>query len=328
MIARRTSSTLRTDDSLDGLRAVLADRTADLVLHLLGDPNRALSGKIEWRYGSHGSLAITAGGGKSGLWFDHELGEGGDMLSLIMRERSCGFAAALDFARDFCCGGDWLIHHAAPARRAERQADDPATRRRTARFLWSQRKPIEASPAENYLRVARGYAGPIAPTLAYVPARDQHQHALIAAFGIPAEPEPGILHMPDDAVLGVHLIRLNADGSDRIRDKTGKITVGHCLGSPIVCAPFHDSNNTLAIAEGVENALAAHLALGIGGWAAGGASRLPALADAMPDYVDCVTVIADDDDAGRRHAATLAHRLCERGFEVRLTPSFVTGGDA
>jgi hypothetical protein len=197
-----------------------------------------------------------------------------------------------------------------------------------ARWLWSRRKPITGSIAETYLRHARGYAGPMPPTFGHLPAHDQYDHALICAFGIPDEIEPGVLHMPDDAVRGVHLIRLNADGCDRIRDRTGKITIGRCPGAPIVCAPYQDSNNALAIAEGVENALSAHAAMGIGAWAAGGASRLPALADAVPDFVECITIVVDDDDAGRQHCPMLAQWLHERGYEVRLVPPFATGGAA
>jgi hypothetical protein len=44
---------------------------------------------------------------------------------------------------------------------------------------------------------------------------------------------------------------------------------------------------------------------------------LPALADAVPDYIECLTILVDDDIDGRRHAATLADRVRARGIEVR-----------
>ena len=300
----------------------LVDRAPELAIALLGHPNAALSSKQELRFGTNGSLAVVVAGPKAGSYFDHENGVGGDLLTLAMHTRGCGFREALDFARDFCgiVRPRMIREHAV----SNKRPDDQAERQRTASFLWSSRNPIEGSAAERYLRVARGYTGPIASTLAYLPARDHYQHALIAAFGVPAEPEPGVLHMP--AALGVHLIRLNPDGSDRVRDQRGKITIGQCLTSPIVCAPFSECNNALVIAEGIENALSAHAALGIGAWAAGGASRLPTLN--VPDFIDCITLIVDDDDAGRRHCLTLARRLRERGFEVRLVPPFATGKSA
>jgi hypothetical protein len=74
----------------------------------------------------------------------------------------------------------------------------------------------------------------------------------------------------------------------------------------------------LAITEGVEDALTMYEATGLGAWAAGSASRLPALADAIPDYIDCVTVIVDDGSDGHRHSASLTDRIRARGIEVRL----------
>jgi hypothetical protein len=59
-----------------------------------------------------------------------------------------------------------------------------------------------------------------------------------------------------------------------------------------------------------------HEATGLGVWAAGCASRLPALADAIPDFIDCVTVVVDDDADGRRHSAALAGRIRARRIEV------------
>jgi hypothetical protein len=144
---------------------------------------------------------------------------------------------------------------------------------------------------------------------------------MIAAFGFAYETEPGVIAVADDAVRGVHITRLLPDGSDRRRDDGAKITIGRSVGSPIVLAPMSDLLG-LAIAEGIENASAMHEATGLGAWAAGSASRMPALADAIPDFIDCVTVVVDDDPDGRRHAAILADRIQARHREVRLvTPN-------
>jgi hypothetical protein len=154
--------------------------------------------------------------------------------------------------------------------------------------LWRRRQPItEATPAWRYLRGARGYGGPIPATLGFLPPRGEHGPALIAAFGIPDEPEPGLLEISDKAVRAVHLIRLAPDGRSRL----DKITVGRgALGSPIVVAPLNDGLG-LAITEGIEDALSIQIATGLGAWATGGASRMPAIAEAVPTYCECVTVI-------------------------------------
>jgi hypothetical protein len=139
---------------------------------------------------------------------------------------------------------------------------------------------------------------------------------MIAAFGIPREPDPGVIYIDAGAITGVHLTRLAPDGSDRERGDTAKIMIGHSTGRPIVLAPPNDLLG-LAITEGIECALSAYEATGLGAWAAGSASRLPALADVIPSYIDCVTVVADDDGDGRRFAGELAQRIQERGIEAR-----------
>lgn len=68
-----------------------------------------------------------------------------------------------------------------------------AERLRKALWLWSQRKPIAGSPAERYLREARVYGGPLPPTVGFLPGRDEYPPAMIAAFGIAEESEPGVI---------------------------------------------------------------------------------------------------------------------------------------
>ena len=205
-----------------------------------------------------------------------------------------------------------------PRRPAVNHDDEPATEHAKARWLWLQRRPIAGTIAETYLRKARGYGGAIPATPGFMPARGEHAPALIAAFGMPAEPEPGKLAIADADVMAVQLVKLKPDGSGKADVGPNKIIVGKgALGSPIVLAPPNDLLG-LAICEGIEDALSIHEATGLGAWASGGAGRMPALADAVPDYIDCVTVIADDDDAGHRHAPDLAARLKARGFETIL----------
>jgi len=88
------------------------------------------------------------------------------------------------------------------------------------------------------------------------------------------------------------------------------------VGTPIVLAPANDLLG-IAVTEGIEDALSAYVATGLGAWAAGSASRLPALLDAIPNYVESVTILVDDDEDGRRHAGELAARLLGRGVQVR-----------
>jgi hypothetical protein len=204
----------------------------------------------------------------------------------------------------------------ARAEAAERESTAASERLRKARWIWSKRRLIPGTIAETYLRQARGYGGPLPATLGFLPARGKHGPAMIAAFGMPDEIEPGRICIADHAVRGVHITRLAPDGSGKAEIESDKIMLGASLGSPIVLAPVNDLLG-LAITEGIEDAVSVYQATGLGAWAAGSASRLPALADAIPGYVECVTILVDDDQDGRRHAATLAERLVGRGIEVQ-----------
>jgi hypothetical protein len=208
----------------------------------------------------------------------------------------------------------------ARAEAAERDRALRAERLSKALWLWSQRRPIAGSVAERYLREARGYGGPLPATLAFLPARGDHPPAMIATFGLAREVEPGVIAIADGAVMGVHLTRLRPDGSAKATfedpDEPAKIMIGHSTGSPIILAPPNDLLG-LAIAEGIEDGLSVHQDTGLGVWTAGSASRMPALADLVPAYIDCVTVIGDDDEDGRRHASELVCRLQSRKIETR-----------
>ena len=207
--------------------------------------------------------------------------------------------------------------------RAEAAARDRALRAERmskALWLWSNRKPIIGSIAERYLRDARGYGGQLPATLGFLPARRGYPPAMIAAFGLAHETEPGVIAIADTAVTGVHLTRLKPDGSGKATfedpDENAKIMVGHSAGSPIILAAPNDLLG-LAITEGIEDGLSVHEDTGLGVWAAGAASRMPALAPVVPSYIDCTTVVGDDDTAGRRFAAELADGIRARGMDAR-----------
>ncbi len=185
-----------------------------------------------------------------------------------------------------------------------------------AYWLWRQRKPIAGSIAERYLRERRQIRRPLPATLGFLPARDDYSPATIAAFGMAHEVEPGVIAIADDAIKGVHITRLLPDGSDRERGDQAKIMVGHSIGSPITLALPNDLLG-MTISEGIEDALTVHQSTGLGAWVAGSASRMPALAEVIPGYVECVTVLVDDDADGRRFAGELADRIRARRIEVR-----------
>lgn len=198
-----------------------------------------------------------------------------------------------------------------------REAQHERDRRLTALKLWQRRQPTAGTLAETYLKEARGYRGTIPATIGFLPASGPYAPAMITAIGVAYEREVGVLFMSDAEIRGVHITALKPDGSGKAGTERDKIVIGKCLGSPIVLAPTNDGLG-LAIAEGIEDALSVHEATGLGAWAAGSASRLPALASAIPVYIECVTIIADADTAGISNSRKLAAALKRHPCEVRL----------
>jgi hypothetical protein len=141
---------------------------------------------------------------------------------------------------------------------------------------------------------------------------------MIAAFTMAVEIEPGLLCVSADAVRAVHLTKLKPDGMGKADIPDPKIILGRgASGVPIILAPPNDLLG-LAITEGIEDALSVHAATGLGAWAAGSASRMPAMADAVPDYIDCVTIYGDNNKAGIDGARALLRGLNDRGIFAQI----------
>jgi hypothetical protein len=229
---------------------------------------------------------------------------GGDFVAAVKRLTNTTSLSGLTTATD---------PEAATAHDRERERDE-AEQHEVAHWLWSKRQPIAGSPVERYLR-ARGFAGSIPPTLGYLPPHGKHGPAMIAAYAMPVEREPGELGAPviDPATAAVHLTRLLPDGSDRVREYGAKISIGRTLGRPIVVSSITDGLS-LVITEGIEDALAYHVA-GYAAWAAGSAPYFPALAEHIPDYVTTIIIEQhpDPDGKAQRYITRLIELLHERG---------------
>jgi hypothetical protein len=237
---------------------------------------------------------------------------GGDVITMVRHLDGCDFGAAIATLT-----GDEEVPkartHPSPAKKQTIEQYE-AEQHRKAAWLWSQRKPIAGSIAETYLR-ARCITCALPPTLAFLPpTKPEHHPAMIAAFALVDEPEPGILGAPRN-VQAVHLTLLKSDGSGKAEVEKPKLVVGSPAALPIILAP---ANNLLglAVTEGIEDGLTAHQATGLGVWVAGSAGRMPALANLVPTYIECVTIFAHADEAGQRGARELAEALHRRGIEV------------
>jgi putative DNA primase/helicase len=78
--------------------AELRARTPEIAAELLGNPT--FRAGQEWRWGRKGSLSVVIGGARAGMWFDHEAGDGGELVDLVAREKGFSRTDALDWTAD------------------------------------------------------------------------------------------------------------------------------------------------------------------------------------------------------------------------------------
>jgi hypothetical protein len=123
-------------------------------------------------------------------------------------------------------------------------------------------------------------------------------------------------------LLGLHLTTLEPDGRGRREKRLAKGS--RPKGGAIRLFPL-EAGKPLALAEGIETALAVREATGWPVWALVAASFLKEAS--LPPEVKEVVVAADHDKAGLEAAKALAQRLLREGRKVRLAVPPVEGED-
>jgi putative DNA primase/helicase len=274
-----------------------------------------LRGKIERvgpcpRCGGRDRFSINT---RKGVFYCRICDTGGDVIELVK------FLNGTDF-RETCmtlAGEQPGADYSRPQHRPEPQpsTEDYERRQRAkARYLFRSSIAAAGTPVDSYLR-SRGIAVR-SPAIRFIPPRSPDHHpAMLVPYGLPDEPEPGVLDIAEVAITAVQITLLKPDGAGKAEIKPNKITIGSPAGKPMVVAPINDLFG-LAICEGAEDALSVHRATGLGAWASGGASFMPKLADSVPDYVEAATIYAHSDEGGQRHALELANGLETRGINV------------
>lgn len=195
---------------------------------------------------------------------------------------------------------------------------DPSKARDSIIRIWSGCRDIQGTLAEKYL-VNRGIPlGAISrrlrfhPELAYFESIDGRWRrtgtfpAMIAA-----------IQLPDDRGVCLHRTYLSPPGKKANVVSAKKMTMRSALsrgGAIRLFAP----REVLAVAEGIETALAVRAATGLPAWAAVSATLMESLE--APAGVREVHIFADKDESGRglKAAEVLARRLRRTGLEVQI----------
>ena len=256
-----------------------------------------------------------SGPGAAGKWTDAAVGETGDLLDLIARNR--GLASlhdAMDEARRFLA----LPRPAAPAGRLS-TTPAPTGASEAARRLFRAGRSIPGTPAEAYLR-RRGISGRIDwPALRYHPAVYYRE-----TEDSPLEAWPALLAAVTNA--HGHITGIQRSWLDRGRPEKAPIAdprraLGHLLGNGV---RFGYAGDTVAAGEGIETMLALNSVLpSLPMIAALSANHLTAL-DLSPapgsgpgQVLRRLYIARDNDAAGLQAARRLRDRADMAEIDVR-----------
>jgi hypothetical protein len=272
-MARMTTAISQQLRAADIARA-LAQRTEDVAQALLGDPSSKSRRDLRW--GRKGSFWLSCAGEHRGRWYDHERGEGGDLLDLIVRERNVPLGQAIAIASEML--GAPNVAAARYAKALRRPDDNAAHRTATALRLWKQSIPIKGTLAEKYFVVERQL-----PIAGWSLGHALRWHDLIGAIvALMTDPITG-------QAKGIHRTFLNRSGKKLDRRMLGRQGV-------IRLSPDDAITRGLGVTEGIEDGLAVLLSGWSPVWAAtsaGAIARLPVLSG-----IESITVFADADDVG------------------------------
>ncbi len=266
-------------------------------------------------------IARALGGRKAGAWWscrcpahdDHNPSLGvrdGDRSVIVRCFAGCDSRDVIGAlqARGLWDGRDDYRSRAEPRPRRE---PDRAGTTAAAREIWRKARPAAGTIVARYL-AARGIEAPIPPTLRFL-AECWHRETRTAWPVMLA----AVTRWPDREPCAVHRTFLERDGTDKAPIEPAKKTLGAGAGGAVRLAP---AGETLALAEGIETALAVMVASGLPTWAALSAGNLAAVR--LPDLpLAAEVVIAADHDAsgsGQRFAGRAAERLIREGRRVRI----------
>ena len=187
----------------------------------------------------------------------------------------------------------------------------------TAERIWRRTLPLRGSLAQTYLEYRRCVLPPRDSDLRYLAPADGHPPTMCARITDSVTGKP----------ISLHFTRLAADGHGKARTDRDKLLLrGHRKqGGAIRLWPDEAVTHGLAIAEGIESALAAaHLYVPV--WAAIDAGNLAALPVLVS--IASLVIFADHDAAGIKAAQQCARRWYQAGREVRIRCPCTPGQDA
>ena len=305
----------------------LRRRVRDIALELLGKPQHR-SGE-EWRWGRKGSLSLVVSGGRAGLWFDHETGDGGSCVELVARQTGISWREAVEWVS----GRIGVNTPRGPGASFAREAMPLHSRPSTIQAKRQDEAASEQHSRAEYRATCIWHAAQYAPS---------HHPYLVSKQVTPLSlrlDSRGWLIIPLQDVDGaIHSLEfISADGTKRFL--AGGAKRGHFAVVGKAPAPICEFSDPLLICEGWATGASLHLATGHPVIAAMDAGNLLPVSETLrarfPE-ADLV-IVADNDaregrssnpgvEAARKAAAAVDARLAIPGVPGDANDLFCTQG--
>lgn len=246
----------------------------------------------------------------NGTWYCNACGSGRG-IEFVMKLKLCDFRTACDMI-------DPLVG-SAKIETQRKKIDDPRPR---LRRIWSESQKREAGDFVDAYLSGRGL-GPVK-----CDAMRCHPAAIYYEGGESAGSFPAMVAMlvsKTGEPKSLHMTYISGDGKAPVKSPKKMLPpIGKIAGSAIRLSPIQE---TIAIAEGIETALAYTEITGVPCWAATNATLLGQFEP--PEGVGKVIVASDNDAnfAGQYAAYMLANRLSLSGLSVEVDVPYSAGTD-
>ena len=268
-------------EELDALKEQMQLSSEVIVTNLMGEPNKKLTNSSTYRYGDKGSLAITITGEKAGTWYDFEEGKGGDLISLVSRQKAYDFKQSVEYLKEIIGNhrqsslqlvsdhdvSNKYIDHLSQLKRDQAAR---AAKVRITQDLYNRSKDIEkGSVAARYLAEARGINCDLSADIKTTSILDRASGKRFPAIVAFARDESG-------TITGGQQLLLDPANASKANVEVPKKSFGKIAGSFVEIATIdsnfkeltksesllignntkhHDHHNLTIIAEGLETAL-------------------------------------------------------------------------
>ena len=248
------------------LKQRLSFKAEEIGRNLLGSPNKHLSNSQVLRWEKDGKIAMKIYGSKAGICYDFSKGEGGDLFTLVQREKNCDFVEAKKYLQDMVgiSNNSKLLEDKIKEQfdQKVKNQDQQAkyaeiSKIKRAEELYEKSDSIiymmPNNVAKKYLSEHRGIEKILT---GYQLSRDlrtnmmwdsnskQYYPALIA-----------FARNKDGNITGGQSIYLNKDTNNKADIEVNKRSFGRIRGSFVNIQQVQNKHNVTIIAEGIETAL-------------------------------------------------------------------------